>query len=228
MAFLPSLRRLALVIFSPFLAFDEISEQPTWICAYFTIAFATAISAWYTTTVFQQTLFLVPGTLPDSQAAGVSSIEQAVRYASTAASFFVTLLSWSVSAFLLWLIIQIFEGLASFKSILSVVAHASVATLLHVVTGSIILFIRTQNGELAPEILQIRMGLDLFWKETTHPVLNVILADVNPFKVWYNFLLTLGIQRVCRFSWLRAGGIVGVFWLVTLALWAGFTFVLPS
>ncbi len=226
---LSSLRRLTWMIWSPSRTFAEISENPTWLGVYLAISLGSAFVAWLSAPVFQKiSLLALPEALSDSQIERISWINQIVRYASTATAFLVTLLSWFVSSFLLWLIVQIFEGLASFKAIFSVVAHSSVVTLISGATVITVLLIEVQDNEIEAQDLEIRMGLDLFLDEQAHPALMVVLANLNPFNLWYYGLLSLGIRTICKFNWLRSVGVVVLFWVLCMAFGAGIAWVLSA
>ena len=217
------------MIWSPSRTFDEIHEKPAWLGAYLAISLGTALIAWVSVPVFQNiSLLALSESLSEEQLGRISWINHIVRYTSTAGTFLVTLVYWFISAFLLWLIVQVYEGLAGFKAIFAVVAHASVASLISGILIAILVLVKVQNNVIELQDLEIKLGLDLFWEGEVHPVLKVVLVNLNPFNLWYYGLLTLGIGTVCRFSWVRSAGVVSLFWVLCMAFGAGIAWVLSA
>lgn len=229
MNILSPLRRLTWMIWSPSRAFDELYEKPTWLGAYLTISLGTAFIAWISIPVLQDlSLLALSESFSEGQLGRISWINQIIRYASIPGVFLATLVIWFISAFLLWLIIQVFEGMIGFKAIFAIVAHASVISFISGILAAIIVIVKLQNNVIGLQDIEIKLGLDLFWEGEVHPTLNVILVNLNPFNLWYYGLLILGIGTVCRFNWVRSATVVGLFWALSMTFGAGIAWVLST
>ena len=222
-------QRLAWMIWSPSRTFQALQENPTWLGPFLIIGLGTAVTTWLTVPVFQKmSIDAVSQSWSAEQVQRMLHISQVARYASTAGTLPLTLVFWFITALLIWLIVQVFEGLPSFKTIFAVVAHANVASLLSGILITALMLIKLQGHVGSPQDLEVRLGLDLFWQGGIHPALRVVLASFNPFSLWYFGLLILGTAKVCRFNWLRASGVIGTFWTLNLAFGAGLAWVISS
>ena len=186
------------------------------------VGLGTAAMAWVTIPVFQKIYLLsVPESLPAEQLEQVTRMGKWVRYISIAGAFVGTLIAWFVSAFLIWLIVQVFEGRGAFKAIFSVISHASIASLLSAIIVLAVVFVKIRSGMTDLQELDVRLGADLFVDGTVHPALTVVLANLNPFNLWYYSLITVGIGTVCNLNRTRSAGVVGTFWVLAMGFGAG-------
>ena len=225
MAIFQPLRCLALTVWSPSKAICEINERPTWLGAFLIISACSATVSWITIPVLQA----IPPTgvtqsLSQQNLLQINQVNQLIRYLSVVSAFPITLVLWFLSAFLLWLIVQAFEGLPNFKPIFSLVAYTSVVTLISSFLVAVFLLIKVSYGTVAPEDLQIKVGLDLIW-EKEHPAVMVILASVNPFTLWQYGLVGAGICKICKFTAIRTAGVLGLYWVLTISFGAGIAWV---
>jgi len=219
--------RLAWVIWSPSRAFHALRERPTWLGAFLVIGLGSAGLTWLTVPIVQRvSMDALSPALTAPQIQQIIQVSDFAHWAATAAAFLTTPVSWFVSAFLLWLIAQVFEGLPSFKSIFAVVAHANLVSLISACLVAGLILMKTHGGVADPDDLDIRLGLDLFWRGELPPALRVALASFNPFNLWYYGLLMVGTTTVCRFSAIRATGVIGSFWALNLAFGSGFAWVI--
>ena len=225
MAILQAFKFLGLTVWSPSQAIWEINKRPTWLWAFVILATCSATVSWITIPTLQSIpLTGVDPSSTDQNLTQLNQLTQLIRYLSVISVFPVTLILWFLSAFLLWLIVQVFEGLPDFKVIFSLIAHTSVVTLISSVIVSIFLVIKVNSGSVALEDLHIKLGLDLVW-EKEHPALMVVLASVNPFTIWQYGLVGVGIAKVCQFTAIRSSGVLGLYWVLTNAFGAGITWV---
>ena len=221
--------RLARVIWSPSRAFRALREKPTWLGAFLVIGLGSAAITWLTVPVLQKiSLSALSPFLVAPQIQQIVHLNHLAHWAATMAAFLSTPVSWFISAFLLWLIAQVFEGLPSFKAIFAVVAHANVVFLISGYLVVVLVQVKSRGGTPDLQDLDIRLGLDLFWRGELHPALRAALASFNPFNLWYYGLLIVGTATVCRFSVLRAIGVIGSLWALNLAFAAGFAWVIGS
>ena len=225
MAILHAMRRLAWTVWSPSRAICEINERPTWLGAFLILAVCSATVSWITIPVLQGIpLAGIGQSLSEQDLLQLKPVNQLTHYLSVFSAFPLTMILWFLSTFLLWLIVQVFEGLPSFKSLFSVVAHANVVTAISSVLVAASVLIKATSGSVALEDLHIKLGLDLIW-EDEHPALMVILASVNPFTLWHYGLLGAGISAICKFTAMRSGGVVALYWVMTSAFGAGIAWV---
>ena len=227
--FYSGVRLLGATIWSPSQAFDEIGSNQVWLLPYLVVSVGSATITWISLPILQDaSLLSMTDLLSSQQEERLSWIHQVVRYGSVVGTFLTTLISWFLSAFILWLLVQVFEGLPSFKVIFSVVAHANVISLLSGMFVLVLLLNRAHQGYSDPRDLDIAIGLDLFLKSEVDPAWRVISASLNPFNLWYYGLLAIGVERVCRLGMAKSAGIVGLFWLTSLLLGAGLALVASS
>ena len=223
------LQRLIWIIWSPSRTFQALRENPSWLGAFLVIGLGTAITTWLTVPGFQKlSMLALPPSLTAAQLQRVVHLNEFAQYVSTVAAPVLTLVMWFISALLIWLIVQIFEGLPAFKTIFAVVAYANVISLLSGILITGLILVKLQGHISDPQDLEIRLGLDLFFEQEIHPALRVVLANLNPFNLWYYGLLIMGAATVCGFSFARAAGAIGSFWTLTLAFSAGGAWVLSS
>ena len=130
-AFSRTFRRLAFMIWSPVRAFEEIRERPTWLGAFLIVSLGSAAIAWMTLPVFQKiSLLSLTDSLSSDQLKQITQMHQTMRYVYTGGAFLGTFVFSLVTAFLIWLLVQVFEGRGGFKAIFSVVSHSSVVSLI--------------------------------------------------------------------------------------------------
>ncbi len=225
-AFSRSVGRLALMIWSPLRAFGEIRERPTWLCAFLVVSFGTSAIAWMTLPVFQKAFLpSLSESLSSDQLEQVTQMHRTMRYVYAGGAVLGTLVFWFVSAFLIWLLVQVFEGRSGFAAIFSVVSHGSVVSLISAVLVAALVLLKAQKGEIDLQDLEISLGADLFVEGIVHPSLKVLLTSLNPFNLWYYGLLTIGIATVSDCSRARSAGVVGTFWGLSMAFGAGIAWV---
>jgi hypothetical protein len=165
--------------------------------------------------------------LSPDQLERVTRIQQLAWYFAVGGAFLGTLLSVFISAFLIWLIIQVFEGRADFRIVFSAIIHASLVLLISRVLVTTLVFVKALGGSVDPQDLDIRLGADLFVRDV-HPALNVLLANLNPFNLWHYGLLTVAVGKVCGFSRRRSGWVVGVYWAICILFGAGTAWMIAS
>lgn len=224
-----TLQRIFLTVWSPSRTFEEVRQHPAWFGPFLVVSLGAAAITFVTVPVFQK-MFLLSLTEPLSpdQLELVTRIQRLVWYFSVGGAFLGTLLSGLISAFLIWLIIQVFEGLADFKLVFSVIIHASLVSLISGVLVTALVLVKAQAGAVDLQDLDIRLGADLFVGREVHPALKVLLANLNPFSLWYYWLLTIGVGRVCDFNRRRSAWVVGVFWAICIAFGVGIAWVIAS
>lgn len=227
-----SLQCLSWMVWSPSRTFHALQENPSWLGAFLAISLGTVATTWLTVPIFQElSLTFLSPSLPIDQLERIMRINQIARYLATAGAFLITLLYWFISTLLLWLIVQVFEGLAPFRTIFAVVAHANVVSLFSGVLVTALILVKwqmLQGRAVGPQDLEIKLGLDLFWEGELHPSLRVLLMSLNPFNLWYYGLLILGIRTVDQLDWPRAAGVIGVFWTFWVAFGAGIAWVVGT
>jgi hypothetical protein len=221
--------RLVRTIWTPSQAFEEVREEPACLGPFLVVGLGAAAVAYATLPVFEG-LFLLSLSEPLSpdRLEHLTRMHRLMRYLSIAGVFLGTLLSGLVSAFLIWLIVQVFEGAAGFKAILSVVFHASVISLISGVLVAALTLAKAQGGAASPEDLDIRLGADLLVRGDPHPALKALLAGLNPFSFWYYGLLTVGVRVTCGLSRSRSAWVVGAFWAICVAFGCGAAWALAS
>ena len=221
--------RLACVIWSPARAFHALREKPTWLGAFLVIGLGSSGLTWLTVPTVQRiAMSALSPSLAAPQIQQLVHINHLAHWAATVAAFLSTPVSWFISAFLLWLMAQVFDGLPSFKCIFAVVAHANLVSLISGCLVAVLLLLKSHGDAPDLQDLDIRLGLDLFWPGELHPAQRVALASLNPFNLWYYGLLVVGTAAACRFSAFRATGVIGSFWALNLAFGAGFAWVVGS
>ena len=224
-----SLRLLIWTVWSPARAFRVLQTDPRCLVAFLVIGLGSALISWWTIPVVQSaSRRLMSQTLSTEQEQYVASVNKIAHYAGTLGAPLVTLVSWFAAAFLIWMIAQVFAGLPGFRAVFSVVAHASVASLVSGILVALILFIKLQSDAVSSQDLEIRLGLDLFWDGQLHPALGVVLGSVNPLNLWYYGLLVMGIRAVCAFTYLRSFAVIGTLWAISTAFGAGIAWVAGS
>ena len=219
------LQRLCWTVWSPSRAFQALRDRPTWHGAFLVIGLGTAATTWLTVPIFQElSLAAVSPSLSTDQLEYAARISRLAHAGATAGAFLTTLAYWFVSALLIWLILQVFAGLAPLRTVFAVVAHANVVSLICslLVTALVLVKLHRLEGGLDdPQDLMIRLGLDLLVEGELHPSLRVLLAGLNPFTLWYYSLLILGIRTVGQVDWRHAAGAVSIFWILCVAFGVG-------
>ena len=221
-------KRLALTIWTPTRAFEDIRENPTWLGAFLFIGIGSMVVAYTMLPIFQKIHLLsaIESLNPD-QLERLYRFQKTMRYIFFCGTFLGILFFWFISAFLIWLIVQVFECRGRFKSIFSVISHASITSLISSILSAIIVYFKASKGLTGPSNLEIKLGADLFISSTVHPALQIVLANLNPFTFWYYALITIGIATVCEeCSRVRAAGVVGIFWTISIVFSAGISWVL--
>ena len=220
-------KRLALTIWVPNRAFEDIRENPTCLGAFLVIGLGSIVVASTTLPVFQKIYLLsVTESLNPGQLERLYRYQKTMRYVYPFGTLIGILFFWFISAFLIWLIAQVFECRGRFKSIFSVISYASITSLISSILIAAIIYFKASKGLSDLSNLEIKLGADLFISGTVHPALQIILANLNPFTFWYYALLTIGIATVCEeCSRVRAAGVVGAFWAISMAFSAGIAWV---
>ena len=224
-----SLRLLAWTIWYPSRAFQTLHRDPRWLVAFLVIGLGAAFTTWLTVPALQSVSFrLLSQTLSTEQSQQLALANRIAHYAGTLAAPVVTLVFWFATAFLIWMVAQVFDGLPSFRAIFAVVAHANVTSLFSGILVAAILAVRLQSEVASLQDLDIRLGLDLFWDGQIHPAFRVVLANFNPFNLWYYGLLVMGTGAVCEFTYLRTIAVIGTLWALNIAFSAGSAWVISS
>lgn len=220
-------KRLAMTIWMPNRAFEDIRENPTFLGAFVLIGLSSVLVAYAMLPVFQKIYLLsVTESLSPGQLERLYRYQKTMRYVYPVGTLIGILFFWFISAFLIWLIAQVFECRGRFKSIFSVISHASITSLISSILVAAIIYFKASKGLMDLSNLEIKLGADLFISGTVHPALQIVLANLNPFTFWYYALLTIGIATVCEeCSRVRAAGVVGTFWAITIAFSAGIAWV---
>ena len=220
-------KRLALTIWMPTVAFEDIRENPTFLGAFILIGLGSVVVAYAMLPVFQKIYLLsVTESLNPGQLERLYRYQKTMRYVYPVGTLIGILFFWFISAFLIWLIVQVFECRGRFKSIFSVISHASITSLISSILIAAIFYFKASKGLTDLSNLEIKLGADLFISGTVHPALQIVLANLNPFTFWYYALLTIGIATVCEeCSRVRAAGVVGTFWAISMAFSAGIAWV---
>lgn len=220
-------KRLALTIWTPNRAFEDIGENPTYLGAFILIGLGSIVVASATLPVFQKMYLLsVTESLNPGQLERLYRYQKTMRYVYPVGTLIGILFFWFISAFLIWLIAPVFECRGRFKSIFSVISHASITSLISSILVAAIIYFRASKGLTGLSNLEIKLGADLFISSPVHPALQIVLANLNPFTFWYYALLTIGIATVCEeCSRVRAAGVVGTFWAISMAFSAGIAWV---
>ena len=222
-------QRLFWTVWSPSRAFLALRDRPTWLGAFLVIGLGTAATTWLTVPIFQEiSLAAASPPLSPDQLERVTRINRITHVAATAGTALVALAYWFASALLIWLILQVFAGIAPLRTIFALVAHTHVVSLVSglLVTSLILVKLhRLEGGPVDPQDVTIRLGLDLFVEGELHPSLRVLLAGLNPFTLWYYGLLTLGIRTLDEVDWRRAAGVVTVFWILSVAFGASVAWI---
>ena len=220
-------KRLALTIWMPTVAFEDIQENPTYLGAFILIGLGSIVVAYATLPVFQKIYLLsVTESLNPGQLERLYRYQKTMRYVYPVGTLIGILFFWFISAFLIWLIAQVFECRGRFKSIFSVISHASITSLISSILVVAIIYFKASKGLTDLANLEIKLGADLFISSPVHPALQIVLANLNPFTFWYYALLTIGIATVCEeCSRVRAAGVVGAFWAISMAFSAGIAWV---
>lgn len=220
-------KRLALTIWVPNRAFEGIRENPTFLGAFILIGLGSVVVAYAMLPIFQKIYLLsVTESLNPGQLERLYRYQKTMRYVYPVGTLIGILFFWFISAFLIWLIAQVFECRGRFKSIFSVISHASITSLISSILVAAIFYFKASKGLTDLANLEIKLGADLFISGTVHPALQIVLANLNPFTFWYYALLTIGIAIVCEeCSRVRAAGVVGTFWAISMAFSAGITWV---
>ena len=220
-------KRLAMTIWMPTVAFEDIRENPTYLGAFILIGLGSVVVASTTLPVFQKIYLLsVTESLNPGQLERLYRYQKTMRYVYPVGTLIGILFFWFISAFLIWLIAQVFECRGRFKSIFSVISHASITSLISSILVAAIIYFKASKGLSDLSNLEIKLGADLFISSPVHPALQIILANLNPFTFWYYALLTIGIATVCdECSRVRAAGVVGTFWAISMAFSGGITWV---
>ena len=220
-------KRLALTIWMPTVAFEDIRENPTYLGAFILIGLGSVVVAYATLPVFQKIYLLsVTESLNPGQLERLYRYQKTMRYVYPVGTLIGILFFWFISAFLIWLIAQVFECRGRFKSIFSVISYASITSLISSILVVAMIYFKASKGLTDLANLEIKLGADLFISGPVHPALRIVLANLNPFTFWYYALLTIGIATVCEeCSRVRAAGVVGVFWAISMAFSAGIAWV---
>ena len=130
------------------------------------VGLGTAAIAWVTIPVFQKIFLLsVPESLPTEQLERMTRMHSLTQYLSVGSAFVGTLVAWFFSAFLIWLIVQVFEGRGTFRAIFSVISHAGIASLLSAIIVFAVVFVKIRNGMTDLHELDVR--LESFSKPST-------------------------------------------------------------
>lgn len=219
--------RMRLLVASPRQAFAPILESRSWVDVFVVLSLGSALASCLSLHLAGDQLELVPaGLLSESQA----KVFSVLRFATIVLfAFPATLVGLLAPAFFLWLLVQLFEEWSDFRSILAVVAHASLVLLFSQAADTILLAVRVQGGE-APSLAEMgaQADLGLLFDLGGAPVLAVLLSYTSPFRIWFYGLLVLGIGRACRLTWPRSAGVVALLLVAGLALRVGLTFLTDS
>ena len=219
--------RVRLVVASPRQALGAILESRPWVDVFVVLSLGSALFSCLSLHLAGDQLELVPaGLLTESQ----QDVVAVLRFAAIVLMAFpVTLVSLLAPAFFLWLLVQMFEEWSDFRSILAVVAHASLVLLFSQAADTILLALRLQGQEaVGLSEMGAQADLGLLFDLGGAPILAVLLSYTSPFKIWFYGLLVLGIGRACRLTWPRSAGVVALLLVAGLALRVSLTFLTDS
>ena len=210
-------RRMGLLVASPRRAFGPILDSRSWADVFVVLSLGSALASCLSLHIVGDRLELLPeGLLTESQ----EQVFGLLRLAGIVLlAFPATLVGLLAPAFLLWLLVQLFEEWSDFRAILSVVAHASLVMLFSQAADTILLAARLPGAEAASlSQMGAQVDLGLLFDLGEAPVLAVLLSYTSPFRIWFYGLLVLGIGRACRLNWRRSAGVVALLLLAGVAL----------
>ena len=139
--------------------------------------------------------------------------------------YFIPLLTfgqWTLSATIVFLLLKCLGGRPRFSTTFSLVAHASVVTLLEAFSSWLILWWRGVSDISSRADLQPAFGLDL-WLKTDSEMVAVVLSSLGLFQLWHLALIALGARLLYDLSRQRAALMLLAYYLVTLTASAAFS-----
>lgn len=223
MNILLTIRRLAWLVWIPSKAFSDIRQQPTWLGVLLVIGVTSCILNGFSFSAFYQV-----GLLPDYGASLdievvklLTSYQKIIYVTAIILIIPIYVIIWSFSAFLIWLVIQVFSGLCSFRSIYSMIAHLSIVTVVPYVIVTAIIIYKYQTGILEYEDMNIDISLNVFLKPRTDSIINVLLGLVSPFSLWYYILLTIGLKEIAGLNVIKAVAVVSIFASIVVGFTVG-------
>ncbi|HEY3220857.1 MAG TPA: YIP1 family protein [Gemmatimonadales bacterium] len=105
-----------------------------------------------------------------------------------------------IAAGLLWVLVSLFGGEASFSRLASVTVYSLVPSgILMAIVGTVVLHLQGVGQITSPQDMQPALGLDLLMPGATG-FLGAALKAVNPFSIWGLVITAIGVSTTHRLS----------------------------
>lgn len=136
----------------------------------------------------------------------------------------ITLVAIPLTTLAVWVVVsavslgamKIFKGEGNFKQIASVVGYSYVITLLYLVISAVASFF---SGTLMLDASLANLT-NLVMPDLKGTLTYGIIRGIDLFTVWYYIVMAIGLTKVGKISKAKAYGVVGVLFIIGLALGA--------
>jgi hypothetical protein len=186
---------LVKVLYEPAAVFQRVTEKPAFLMPFIGISVVqiliSALNLPFLKVAMQAQAAQAPAGAPDpSKFAAIGLVFVPVGIAIVLV----------IVAFVLWVLVSLVGGEATFGTLLSVAAYAAVPSVVVLgIVGTIVLHIQGPGNVTSPQDLQPALGLDLL-APGAKGFLGAVLKGINPFSIWGLVLTAIGVSTTHRLS----------------------------
>jgi hypothetical protein len=229
-----SFGRLAGALVSPGSTFESISKKPTWLVALLVLmlsAGALGLVVHEKTNYQEVTTRALEargrlGTMSGEQVDQVVEMQERFGAVGAGVGALVAGILYCVIAVFYWMVFRLMGSELTYKQSLATYVYGSLPMVLYVALAILVL---SGRGELSYEEITARdflaSHLGFLAPAGSGLVLRSFLTGIDFFALWSVVLLAIGYRIVARVSATTAGVVVTLFYLVSLGVRVGFTWL---
>ena len=211
------------IIATPSEVFQDLNETPRWrFPLIFLIVSSVAVGWFMVPAIMEPMRRMFSSTFGEGGAeAAMKSVTKSVLVLGLVIDPLLKVVRWFVLACTLYLLSigLIKDHPHLFKRLFSVVAYTETIFILMSILTILIVYAKGLVNIENSEDLTIFKGLDYFLKDkNANPSLASVLANINPFSLWYIATITIGLSIMTRLKRFEALGVASVSWLIWMIM----------
>ena len=220
--------RMLSVLWSPTATFESIARRPTWVVPLLVLALVTAVFTFVVhqhTDYYELTQYSMErggNDMSDEQLEGIVEMQEKVAGFGWIAVLVIVPLFVLLFTLLSWVGLKLLGGDLSFLQALGVQTHASMPAVLLALIGMAVI---APQGDLPAEQIAnqsyVMSNLAFLAPEGAGAALTAVLASLEFFSIWGLILAVIGYRVAARVSTGVAAVVVGILWLLGVALRVG-------
>jgi len=207
-------------LFQPARFFRENEGRPGWIGPFISICLISMFCAWLTLPFVERAVALsMEPSMNSTAASDAAAATRDMRLIGIALVPLERLVRWGFVSLLLFTAVRMLSAApVTFRTVFAIVIWSQMVFAVMTLLNVAVLHLRGLEGVTHSMDLNALPGLDLFLSnKVQNKVWYTVLSAVNPFTLWYAFVLATGLTVAASLTPARSYGIVFGLWLTGIA-----------